>query len=237
MVANRAFHHFCRAFGGKPVLRLSDELRLADEDGDQRHPACCQVFPGNLRGLAVAHQFPIGANPFEDGCPESCLVRAALRCRNGIAVALDEPVSGRRPVDRPFDLAWLPELFVESDLTRKRLLCIGRVSVQAFGQKVRKAARKAKRGFRGDAICIKRAFPADLDAAEEIGLGAGHPEEARRRKLERAEYLVIGVKGDRGAAPVRGGAHVLDTRERNATRELLHIDLPVPCDLDAKLVG
>ena len=53
------------------------------------------------------------------------------------------------------------------------------------------------------------AAPADLDAAEEIGLGARHAEQPRRLERALAENLGIGLEADAGAAAVLDRAEIL----------------------------
>src|SRR5262245_63284969 len=81
------------------------------------------------------------------------------------------------------------------------------------------------------------AVPADLHAAEQIGLGARHLENALR--LERrlgAENLRVGVERDLGAAAVGGAAELLQLGLWLAALEHLAEQLLAARDLDLEQV-
>jgi hypothetical protein len=82
------------------------------------------------------------------------------------------------------------------------------------------------------------ATPADLDATEQIGLGARHLEDARR--LERhfcAEDLRVGLEAHRGAAPVRRTAEILELALGDAALEHLAIELLAARHFDLDALG
>jgi hypothetical protein len=82
----------------------------------------------------------------------------------------------------------------------------------------------------GDQLGI--AFPADLDAGEEIRLGTDQLVEPARLEQHLAEDLGIGNEADRGAAPVGRAADMLERSQRLPLAEALAIELLVACDLD-----
>ena len=70
------------------------------------------------------------------------------------------------------------------------------------------------------------AGPADLDAAEQIGLGAGHAEQPRRHERRAlAEDLGIRLEADRGAAPVLHRSQALQRPVRLSPRIGLPVEL------------
>src|SRR5207344_1272143 len=77
------------------------------------------------------------------------------------------------------------------------------------------------------------AMPADLDAAEQIGLGARHLEQALRIEFRLvAENLGVRLEAHLGAAPVRRAAELLQAAFGNAARKHLAIELTRQGDLD-----
>ncbi len=129
---------------------------------------------------------------------------AAVRGRNGVAVGLQEAVGVGGPGHRPFDRAVAAGLAGRAGENvgmhqRGAGEIAGEIVLQAFGETERGLFRHvldALEQFLG-------AMPADLDAAEEVGLGARHLEHALglERGL-RPENLRIGPEADFGAAPV-----------------------------------
>ena len=81
------------------------------------------------------------------------------------------------------------------------------------------------------------AFPADLDAAEQVGLGARHAIEALGHEGLLAEDLRIGMESHRRAAPVGGRAGRLELGHGLATREGLRPGLAVARHLDDQFVA
>ena len=108
---------------------------------------------------------------------------SAIRRGNRVAVGLEEAVGLAEaracPGHRPLDLAGI-SLALEA--TREGFGGDGLDVADALGQEVREAVRKAQDRLGGGLVVDQGrvAGPADLDAAEEVGLGAGHPVEAGR---------------------------------------------------------
>ena len=128
---------------------------------------------------------------------------AAFGRGHGVAIGAQEAVLARDPRDRPFDgaMAVLVALAGEH-VARDHLLAL-----DAAREKILEPAREVKHGAFGRlAVALKLplgASPADLDAAEEIGLGARHAEQARGLEARAlAEDLGVGPEADLGAAPV-----------------------------------
>ena len=85
---------------------------------------------------------------------------------------------------------------------------------------------------------FRRAVPADLDAAEQVGLGAGHLVEASRFELRAlAEDLRIGMETHLGAAAVLNLAEILQPANRVAAGKTLAVEVAATRDLDLEVVG
>src|SRR6478609_8078755 len=145
--------------------------------------------------------------------------------RHGVAIRVEKSVFARDPGDRPFHRAVAFALITPAgeDLLGDRLL-----PLDAARQKILKPAREVEdRALRRLLVaCEQRsgARPADLDAAEEVGLGARHAEQPRRCESSAlAEDLCIRLEADRGAAAV---LHRAETFQR-AVWMSAGISLPV----------
>ncbi len=114
-------------------------------------------------------------------------------------------------------------------------------TLEARAEIVLEAAGKAQHGLFGRVGALDQlrvAGPADLDAAEEIGLGARHLEQARRlERVRLLENLRIGGEAHLGAAAVVDPAELLEARLRNAAREALAIEHLAARDLDLQRDG
>ena len=236
VVAHGAFDKAGGFFGGEAVLGLAHELRLADEDRDEGTGAGGHVLARHKLGLAVLHAFAVGAEPLQDGGPEARLMRAAFGGGDGVAVAVQKPVAGGGPVDRPFDGTGEVVFLGERDAAREGAVGVGGGLFQLVREIVGKAPGEVEDGLHRRVAVGDRGFPADLDAREEIGLGPRHPHQAVGLEGERAEDLRIGVEGDGGAAAVGGGAHLLQRALRDAAGEFLREKFAVAGDLDPHAV-
>ena len=82
------------------------------------------------------------------------------------------------------------------------------------------------------------AVPADFDAAEQIGLGARHLEQAQRIEFRLgAENLGVRLEPHLGAAPVRGAAELFEPALRLAARIDLPVELAAARHLDLEPLG
>ena len=99
-------------------------------------------------------------------------------------------------------------------------------------------ARKMQNRFRWRIVLDQRgiAGPADFHTAEQIGLGACHPEQPRRIEFRLvAKDLRIGFEAYAGAAPVVDLAELLEPALRRATHEGHFVELLAARDLDFHL--
>src|SRR5262249_25126085 len=136
--------------------------------------------------------------------------------------------------DRPLDLAGLALALVAAGerLGRDGLDVLDALG-EEVGEPVRETEHRLGRGLVVDAGGI--ALPADLDAADEGGLGAGHAvEPGRLEGAALAEDHRVGGEGDRGSL-LAGRGDLLDRAERLAAGErLAPLEAVLPGgDLDA----
>ena len=229
------FGEALRLDGGEAVLGLPLEFRLADEHREHAAGADHHVVLRDVRrALALAGALGVIAQAARQRGAQARLVRAAVLGRDRVAVGGDEPVRVRDPRDRPFDRAVAAGL---ANLAGEDVGMDQRGAVQRRGEEVGQPALEVEGLLLRHVVDAREqrlvARPADLDAAEEIGLGARHLEHARR--LERglgAEDFRVGLEANGGAAPVRRAAHLLELALRDAALERHRVKLAAARDLD-----
>ncbi len=188
-------------------------------------------------GAAVADALAEVAQRLAERRAEAVLVRAALGRRDGVAVGVEEAVLVGDPAHRPLDRA-VPALLV--DAAGEDVLGDARLAVDGGFQVLLEAAGEMEARLRRRVVGDERlgARPADLDAAEQVGLGARHAQEARRLEGGAlAEDLLVGLEADLGAAPVLDGAELLQLALRRAAAEGHGVELLAARDLDLELLG
>src|SRR5262249_26273020 len=151
------------------------------------------------RGATISDELAIGFEASAEGAAQTLLVSPALVGRNGIAIGMAEAVFLRAPVDRPLD----PAIAAKLRLAEERLRRDGCAPVDGRRQEIAEAAREVQllllRDIGGARYRLV-ADPADLDAAKEVGLGAGEAIDLRRLEARAvAEDLRVRMKADRGA--------------------------------------
>ncbi len=238
-VAQQLFRQLLTLGRGQAVLGLALEFRVADEDGNQGARVGDDVLGRDLGGALLVDQLAVSLEALDQGGAEAGLVRAAVGGRDGVAVGADEAVgvaeADRRPGDGPFQRARLA-------------LALGAASedggdglqlAHALGQGVGQTAGEVEQGLFGRGVrdAVRRAGPFDLDAAEQIGLGAGHAEQAGGLEGRAdAEDLLVGLEADQGALLLRR-ADLLDGAEDVAAAEGLTPLEAVAPDGDVQLLG
>ncbi len=114
------------------------------------------------------------------------------------------------------------------------------LAVDLAGEIVLETGREAVHGLRRDVLDAlqqgRGAAPADLDAAEQVGLRARHLEQAARIEPVLAEDLGIGMEAHLRAAPVLHPPDRLDRPLRVAAGEGLAVEGLVAGDLDLEHV-
>src|SRR6185437_476585 len=163
-------------------------------------------------------------------------MRATFGRRHGVAERGRGALVIDRPVDRPFDTAAAAETRFAVESARRHRLALFKQEGEVVGE----ATREVQLLFLRHVFWPRQrriAPPANLDAAEEIGLAARQAIDQRRLEMELVEDLGIGVEADRGAALVGGAAAFLDLRLRFAAAVFLRIELLVARDFDRELVA
>ena len=178
IVADDGLDQLGRLDADQLLLGLALELRLLDEHRDQAGRAVDHVVGRDDRALAVAGQLGIALEPAHQRAAEARFVRAALGRRHGVAVGADEAFLVVRPPHRPFDLAARRAVGLALGLAGEGLRHDGRPLADLRRQVVLEAAGKWNDSSSEIAPSLRQqglvALPADLDAAEQVGLGARH---------------------------------------------------------------
>ncbi len=213
MVADRVLDQPCRFGRGQPVLGLTLELRIADENREHDFGTHHDIVGGQVLRLLRAGQLAEGAQGLGQRSAQALFVRPAVGGGHGVAIPAGRPVRIERPGDRPFDA---PGLIGKILRAGKGLRGDAFATAELFGQVVRKAAGEFEHRFGGDIVAGQAggAFPADFDPGEEIGFRARQLEQLLRIELPVAENLGVGHEADRGSAAVGGRAELFDRPER-----------------------
>ena len=152
---------------------------------------------------------------------------------------MDRAVVLSQPGDGPFQRAMTLGLFhpADEELLGDQFLPVdvgGEIVLEAAGEMEDRLRRRLAVGIEEGL----RAFPADFDAAEQIGLGARHLEQPRRGKTcGFAENLRVRPEAHLGAASIGDAAEVLDPADRRAARKDLPIKNLAARDLDFQPLG
>src|SRR6516164_4354163 len=194
MVLDRVLDEPRRFCGGQPFFGLALKLRIADEQRQQHRGAGCDVLARCLRNAPIADELAISSDPAQESAAQPHLMGAAFGSRNRVAIGMAEPlflVLG--PGDGPFNTAafWKIDLADEGPRGQQHS------PVEARGEVIAESAREVQ-------PCLDRhpfwtwhcgiAAPTDLEATEEISLGARHTVERRRPESEVAKDLGIRMK-------------------------------------------
>ena len=105
VIAERALHHAPGLGRGQTLLGLPLELRLAQEDGEERAGAARHVVRVELGRALVAHERAVGPEAPHQRGPHARLVTAACAGGHGVAVGGDEALVVVGPGDGPLDPA------------------------------------------------------------------------------------------------------------------------------------
>ena len=187
---------------GQTVFGLALEFRIADKDRDQGTGIGDHVFGGDLAGTLFVDQLAIGFQALDQCGAEARFVRAAVGRRHRITVGGDEAVAvtktNRRPRYGPFQRTGLALALYATGENGGDGLDLANTFGQCIGQTAGEVQGGLSRCLVGDAF--RRAGPFDLDATEQIGLGAGHAEQARGfERRTGTENLFIRLEADAGA--------------------------------------
>ena len=168
--------------GGEAILGLALEFRLAHEHREHHGGAHHDVFGGDGGGaLALADALGVILQAAQQRAAHARFMRAAVLRRHGVAVGGQKAVGVGGPGHRPFAGAVGADAagFAGEDIRMHQ-----RVGMNGGAEIVLQSADEVKVVLGRhifDALEQRRvAAPADLDAAEQIGLGARHLEQALR---------------------------------------------------------
>ena len=204
VILDRRLDQTRRLDAGELLLGLALELRLADEEGEHHRGPAADILRRDLGRLAIAGQLAIGLERAGEAAAQARLMGAALGRRHGVAIGVEEALAIGGPGDGPFQ----PALIVgQLGLAGEGRGCDGLATLEAGGEEIAEAAGEMQHRLRRRLLALADqrgiAAPADLDAAEEIGLGARHAVEPRRLEARLlAEDLGIGMEAHLGAAPI-----------------------------------
>src|SRR3546814_8973907 len=99
MVAHGIFDQACGFGTGQAILGLTLKLRIANKDRQHDLASGHDVFGLNLRCPLLTRQFAKRPDAFCKGSAQPRFMRAAVRCRNGVAVPAIAAVGPEWPGD------------------------------------------------------------------------------------------------------------------------------------------
>ena len=138
VIAEGVLHQAAGLGRGEPLLGLPLELRVAQEDREQRAGAARHVVRSELGSALVAHERAVALEPAHESGPHPSLVAAALAGRHRVAVGGDEAFLVIRPGQRPLDA---PGVAVERALAceecRRQRVALAEGGAQIIGQTAR----------------------------------------------------------------------------------------------------
>lgn len=211
LVLQRGIDRLLRVGHAQTILRLTLELRIANEQRQKYDRAVAHVFRLDRLGTLVVDQRAVAAQSAGEGATQAQFMAAALRRGHRVDVGMDFAFLVARPRDRPFQA---PALIVELHVAREILRRIAGALADHLGQQIRQAAGEMQRRFGCDAPFglqqRRRAFPAQFDALEQERFGARHLERDLRLQMRvLAENLRIGMEAHGRAAAIIGRADLL----------------------------
>ena len=166
--------------GGEAILGLALEFRLAHEHREHHRGAHHDVFRGDRGGaLALADALGVILQSAQQRAAHARFMGAAVRRRHGVAIGREKAVGIGGPGHRPFAGAVGA---VAAGLAGEDIRMHQGVGMNCGAEIILQSAGEMKRVLGGHIVNALQQFriaaPADLDAAEQIGLGAGHLEQA-----------------------------------------------------------
>ena len=238
-VLDRLLDDPLRFGGGEPVLGLTLEFRLADEHREHGGGARHHVVRGDGGGaLALTDALGVVLQPAGERGAQAGFVGAAVGRRDGVAIGIEEAVGVDGPGDRPLRRA------VRAGLAGAAGKNVGhqRGAGERFGQIILEPVGEMKRRLFRHAVDaaqqLRRARPADFDAAEQVRLRARHLEDAFGLEMRLgAENLRVGPEAYFRPAPVRRLAGFLQFALRLAALEGHAVEPLAARDLDLHAFG
>ena len=175
-------------------------------------------------GALVADALAEVAQPLAERRAQAVLVRAAFGRGDGVAVGVREAVLVGDPATAHSTEPWPPSL----SMRPAKMSLVTRVwpSIVASRYSFKPPGKWNVASAGVSSLISSGAHPADLDAAEQVGLGARHAEQARRLEGGAlAENLLVRLEAHLGAAPVLDRAELFQLALRRAAREHHGVEL------------
>ena len=222
----------------QPLLGLALELRLAEEQGQEEAGAAGGVLGGDGGRPLEADPLGMGAQALEQRGAQARLVGAAQRRRHGVAVPAGVGLLVDRPGDCPLDAGALLQRGLAGERVVHHQLAAVQQRLEEIGEPLREMEALLGRHRRAGLEQRRITAPANLDAAEQIGLAARHPVQGGRAEARRrAEDLRVGDEAHRRPATVGGTAGRGNRAQGHTARIALDVERPIARDLDHKLAG
>src|SRR4029077_6301382 len=86
MILYRILDEPCGLGRSEPLLGLTLELGVADEERQQRRRICRNVFSGGLGDPAIVDQLAISLDPAQQRAAQTSFVGPSFRSRDGVAI-------------------------------------------------------------------------------------------------------------------------------------------------------
>ena len=165
------------------------------------------------------------------------LMGAAFGGGDGVAIGVAEAVLlVLGPHHGPLDAAAIGEIDLAEKRPRRQQVALGEARREEIAEPAREMQPRLHRHALG-ARQRRVAAPADLDAAEQIGLGVRDPVEERRTERRVGENLGVGMKAQRRAPPVLHRPAILDRTQGQPAAVALSPQAAVARHLDLERIG
>ncbi len=194
------------------------------------------VLGSDGRSALVANHVGVVFQAAEQGGAKARFMGAAVGGWHSVTIGGREAIADI-PRDRPFDRPVAAGL---AHPAGEHIVENARSALDAALDEIAQPAGEVENGLGRDFVSGQRlvARPADFDAAEQIGLGAGHSENPIRDEARAVtENFGVGMEADRRPATVVDATHVFELRGRLAARIGLPVERLFERDFDNKVVG
>src|SRR6202022_1412521 len=237
MILDRVLAEPRRLARSEPLLGLTLELGVADEQRQQYRRVCRNVFSSGLGYPAIVDQLAIPLDPAQQRAAQTSFVGPSFRGRYGVAIGMAEAVFlVFGPRYRPLDAA----AFGKIDAAEKRPRRQNRPPIEARREEVAEPARKVQPRLGRNSLRPGQcgiAAPPNLQSPKQISLGARHAVKRRRPKSDVAEDLGIGMEPQGRAAAVIHRTAIDEPGLRHSAAVALAPHPPIARHLDLEPVG
>jgi len=242
MVAHGGLDNFRRFRCRQLVFRLTLKLRFAHKYRYQSGGGAHHILAGNHRGFFIVDAFAIGFQTLGQRGAHALFMGAAFGRRHGVTIAGIHAVgiadTGGDPNDGPFARAVAARfLHLAGKYLRRHRGAPADLLFQIILQPVGKFQHILRRTFGFILDEGRVAFPADFNAAKQIGLGFCHGVKPRRVEVDFAENLCIGHESHGCTAFVFRLSDFLQLALRQAARKLLPVQGLLTRHIDHQFAG